>query len=253
MDHRRLHATWLLLHGPGRIVIVAVAMVFGFASGAQVRTALAIRSQLRILPERLEELAYELRQRERVRENLESQIQNLRGQAATYETAIAASQTQLAGLNQQLQRLRALAGLTELEGPGVVVEMDDSSRPLRPGEDPNEVILHNYDVVDIVNELWAAGAEAVAINGARLIATTPIKSVATTMMVNARRINPPLRIEAIGDPDALEAYLERRGGFVGLLRAYTFPVQVTMAVRLVIPPYRGALQFRFLAPADRSK
>ncbi|MBI2972633.1 MAG: DUF881 domain-containing protein, partial [Armatimonadetes bacterium] len=91
------------------------------------------------------------------------------------------------------------------------------------------------------------------INGERMIAITPIKSVATTMMVNVRRINPPLRIEAIGEPDALAAYLERPGGFVGLLRAYTFPVRVTKTARLSIPPYRGHLQFRFLVPAEGSK
>lgn len=245
---------WAMLRGRdrtlGRLAMVGIGVVLGFALGAQVRTAVAIRSHLHILPTQLTELAYDFRQRERARENLETQVLDLRARIAAYETALTGSQVRLAGFGQQLQRMRALIGLTAVQGPGVAVEMDDSQRPLRPGENPNEVILHNYDVVEVVNELWAAGAEAVAINGQRMIATTPIKSVATTMMVNVKRINPPLRIEAIGDPVRLAAYLERPGGYVGLLRVFTFPVRVTKAAGLTIPPYGGPLQFRYARPIE---
>lgn len=225
-----------------------IGIVFGFALGSQIRTARAIQSQLRILPERLEELAYQLQQRERARVALESQVEELRARLTEYESAIAAGQAQIKGINFELQRLKDFAGVTPVEGPGVVVEMDDSPKPRQPGENPNEWILHNYDVVDVVNELWAAGAEAIAINRERIVATTPIRSVATTMMVNARRLNPPLRIEAVGDPVRLAGYLERRGGFVGLLRAFTFPVEITRADRLSLPAFRGPFIFRYAVP-----
>lgn len=232
-----------------RIAITIIGIVFGFALGSQIRTARAIQSQLRILPEQLQELAYQFHQRERARVALESQVQELRTSLTAYENAIAAEQVQLKAINLELQRLKDFAGVTPVEGPGVVVEMDDSPKPREPGENPNEWILHNYDVVDVVNELWVAGAEAIAINGERIVATTPIRSVATTMMVNTRRLNPPLRIEAIGDPARLAGYLERRGGFVGLLRAFTFPVDIRRADRLSLPPYKGAFVFRYAVPS----
>lgn len=231
-----------------RIAITIIGIVFGFALGGQIGTARAIQSQLRIVPEQLEELAHLFHQRERARVALESQVQELRARLTTYENAIAGEQVQLKRTNLELQRLKDFAGVTPVEGPGVVVEMDDSPKPREPGEDPNEWILHNFDVVDIVNELWAAGAEAIAINGERIVATTPIRSVATTMMVNTRRLNPPLRIEAVGDPARLAGYLERRGGFVDLLRAFTFPVNIRRADHLSLPAYRGPFIFRYAVP-----
>ncbi|MGH7462519.1 MAG: DUF881 domain-containing protein [Longimicrobiales bacterium] len=212
------------------------------------RTALAIRSHLHILPAQVEELAYRLRQQERVQAAMESQVRELRSQVTAYEGAIAAQQASLKPLHDRLQRLKELAGFTPVSGPGVVVELDDSSRPLLRGEDPNEVILHNYDIVQVVNELFAAGAEAVAVNGQRIIATTPIKSVATTLMINAKRTNPPMRIEAIGDSDRLAAHVLRREGYLKELEVYTFPVRVTKARRLVLPAYTGPLQYQFARP-----
>lgn len=152
------------------------------------------------------------------------------------------------GLGEQAARLGSLAGLTPLEGPGVAVELQDTSRPLFPGENPNEVLLHNYDVAAVVNELWAAGAEAVAINGQRIVAITPIKSVATTVMVNSKRITPPLRIVAIGDPAQMAAYLSRPDGYLGLLWAFTFPAQVRRADRIALPAYNGPLTFAHARP-----
>lgn len=229
------------------------ALLLGLAVGAQINTALQVRThlQIQILPTQLEELAYRLRQQERAQEALEAQVEQFRHQVSQYEIGIAGQQTHLQTLSGQLQRLKLLAGLQAVTGPGVVVEMDDSPRPLRPGENPNEVILHNYDVAEIVNELFAAGAEAVSIEGQRVIPTTPIRSVATTMMVNARRVTPPLHIVAIGDSQRLEAYLHRSGGYLGLLKAFTFPVRVTRYDRVTVPAYKGSLAFRRLQPVDR--
>lgn len=231
-----------------RAAIVTVAIITGFGITTQVRTALAIRAHLHVVPAQAEELGFQLRRREQAREALEEQVLALRSRLFEYQAAAVAAQTSLKGLGEQVARLQSLAGLTPLAGPGVVVELDDSSRPLYPGEDPNEVILHNYDVVAIVNDLWVAGAEAVAINGQRVVAVTPIKSVATTLMVNVKRITPPLRIEAIGDPAPLADYLSRPDSYVSLLRAFTFPVQVSRADRLTIPAYKGPLTFTYAHP-----
>lgn len=231
-----------------RAAIVIVAVITGFGITTQLRTVLAIRAQLHVVPGQVEELGFQLRWREQAREALEEQVLALRTRLFEYQAAAAATEATLLGLGEQVARLQSLAGLTPLVGPGVVVELDDSSRPLLPGQDPNELILHNYDVVAVVNELWAAGAEAVAINGQRVVAITPIKSVATTLMVNVKRIAPPLRIEAIGDPAQLADYLSLPDGYLSLLRGYTFPVQVSRADRLTIPAYKGPLRFTYARP-----
>lgn len=229
-------------------LLATVLAVVAFLAVTQLRTELLIRRQLQIPSQRLEELAYTLRQQEQRAEALEREVAELRAQVQRYERAAGEGQTRLAAIQTQLQSLRILVGLTALRGPGVVIRMEDSPRPLRPGENPNEVILHNYDVATVVNRLWAAGAEAVSINGQRMIATTAIRSVATTMMVNTKRISPPITIEAIGDPTRLVAAVQERGGYLGLLQAFSFPVAVTRAENLTIPAYGGPLQFVYLQP-----
>lgn len=225
------------------MLLAILATATGMAIGLQARTAIAIHRHLRIPPGELEELAYRLRHQERQRESLEATVYALRARLTEYEVASSERQTQLAALSGQLQTWKAHAGLTDLIGPGVIVELDDSARPLRPGEDPNEVILHNYDVLAVLNDLWVAGAEAVALNGQRIIPTTPIRSMAKTLMVNTTRITPPLRITAIGEPDHLAAHLLRADGYVALLQSYRFPVTVRRTAGLVIPAYRGPLRF----------
>lgn len=232
-----------------RMTLLAAGLVLGIGIGGQTRTSLAIRTNLRVTPPQLEELGYRLRRQERVTEALEAQVHEIRGQIAAYQTAAVEHQKGLSALHSQLESLRTLAGMTPLEGPGVVVELDDSRRPLRRGENPNEVILHNFDVATVVNDLWVAGAEAIALNGERLVATTGIQSLFRTFRVNSKRIIPPLSIAAIGDPRLLAGYVSRRGGSLDSLRAFAFPVRVTRVDRLTIPAYKGAFVFRHHEPA----
>lgn len=231
-----------------RIGMLLVGLTLGLGMGAQARTAVAIRAQFHMTPPELEQLGYRLRQQERTRESLQAQAEELRGRILSYQQMTAAGQPRLRDLIAQLQRLKALAGLMPMEGPGVMVEMFDSRRPLRPGDNPNEVLLHNYDVAAVVGDLWAAGAEAMALNGERLVGTSGIRSVYTTMMVNGIRFTPPIQIVAIGSPDGLAAHVSRRGSYLDYLRAFSFPSRVTRANRLTVPAYRGALRLQDAKP-----
>ncbi len=229
--------------------MLAIGLVLGIGIGAQSRTSLGIRAKLGVVPPQLEELGYRLRQQERVIEALEAQAHELRSQISAYRMTAAEQQQGLTAINRRLVDLRTLTEMTALAGPGVIVELDDSRRPLRPGENPNEVILHNYDVAAVVNDLRAAGAEAIALNGERLVATTGIQSFFHTFRLNSKLITPPLRITAIGDPNLLASYVSRRGGWLDFLRAFNFPVRVTRVERLTIPAYKGTFAFRHARPA----
>ncbi|MGH2406178.1 MAG: DUF881 domain-containing protein, partial [bacterium] len=134
-------------------------------------------------------------------------------------------------------------GLTPLQGPGLIVELNDSTRAPQPGEDPNKTILHYSDIAAVVAELWAAGAEAIAINGERIVSSTGINCVGTTILCNTKRVAPPYVITAIGDPARLRGYLRRPGGGLELLMAFDFPVRVTSRQRVQVPAYRGTYRF----------
>jgi len=225
------------------LVLTLAFAVAGFLAVTQIRNEFLIRRHLRVPSQQLAELSFTLRDQERIRNGLEHQIATLQDQVRAREQSSASGTTQYATLGRQLERLRAQAGLTALRGPGVMVELRDSPRPLAPGGDPNTVILHYTDLQGVINELWASGAEAISLNGIRLVTFTSLNCVGTTILCNTKRVAPPYQIVAIGDPGALMSYVRRPGGTVETLRSFGFPVRVRSESQLTVPPYRGSFQF----------
>lgn len=241
MDTRRSVSRLHLLLG-------LVLFAGGFLVSWQLRTEYTIRQTLRISSQRLDELAFLLQAQAQHRERLEAEIATLRRQLEAYADAAGREESLLAVMRRQLDELGALSGLKAVRGPGVVVEIRDSPRPLRPGDDPNLTLVHYTDLQAIVATLWAAGAEAIALNDERLVPTTGLSCVGTTILCNAKRMSPPYVIAAIGNPDRLMAALLSSESPLGMLRAFEFPVRVTRGETVVLPAYRGGFQFRFARP-----
>jgi uncharacterized protein YlxW (UPF0749 family) len=231
-----------------QVVLTVVALVVGFVFSVQSRTEQSIETGLQSSSGRLGEIAYRYRAEDERQATMRQEVTDLRGQIAAEEQRAASEQRVTASLTQELDDLRAAAGLTDLRGPGVIVTVTDSRRPLRPGEDPNLVLIHYSDVRAVVNMLWAAGAEAIAVNDERIISTTGLSCVGTTILCNTRRMAPPYRVVAIGNPDALLAAAEARGGILAELRAFEFPVTVTAGTDLDVPAYSGGFVYRYAKP-----
>lgn len=225
--------------------LALVLALVGYLVVAQFRTEWQIRRALRIPSTQLEELAFLLRDQERGRAALESQVVELRNRMATYEKASAEGRTTTAKMSRDLQEMRALAGLTALVGPGITVELGDSTRLPRGGEDPNKTILHYSDIQGVVAELWAAGAEAIALNGERIVGTTGISCVGTTILSNTKRMAPPYLITAVGESKQLVQALRQPGGAVEMLVAFGFPVKITPHELVEVPAYRGTFRFEY--------
>ena len=231
----------------------AVAVVVGFVLAVQVRTERSIETTLRVSSGRLGEVAYRYRQTEKPQAVLRSRMMALRQEIADEEQQAAADRESTAALAADLSRMRTLVGLTPVYGPGVLVVVSDSTQPLKPGEDPNLVLVHYSDVYAIVATLFAGGADAVAVNGERIVGTTGISCVGTTILCNARRLAPPFRIEAIGDPHALLDAATVPGGILDELRAFDFPVRVTVEGDVRLPAYSGTFVHRFAMPLDTGR
>ncbi len=230
------------------LLLGMVLLVAGFVATGQLRTEFAIRRQLRVSSQRLEELAFLLQEQARHRERVEAEITALRRQLEAYADAAAKDRAAVAAMRRGLQELQALSGLRPVRGPGVVVELRDSPRPLRPGDDPNLSLVHYTDLHAIMATLWAAGAEAMALNGERVVPTTGLSCVGTTILCNANRLAPPYVIAAIGNPDHLLSALRAPDSPIGWLQAFDFPVTVTRADSLTLPAYRGGFLFRYARP-----
>jgi uncharacterized protein YlxW (UPF0749 family) len=218
----------------GQAAIAMVCVVLGIMLVVQFRTTEDIRSTVPF--QRIEDLSQRLAQMEKERDALLNQVSELR-QTSTAEAA-----------SKEIDQLKMGAGMVPLQGPGVTVTIDDSKRPSKPGENPNLYLIHDDDILKVINELWAAGAEAISINEQRLIVTSEIRCAGPTLSVNNTRYSPPYEIRAIGDPQTLENALKMRGGVVETLQFWGIQVALKRHDLVNIPAYKGAFRFDYAKP-----
>jgi len=140
-------------------------------------------------------------------------------------------------LRDELSKVRMSAGLITVTGPGVEVVLDNPKHETEPGMPPELFIIRDEDLLKVVNELWGAGAEAISINGQRIIATSEIRLAAPFININTRRVVPPYQVLAIGDPDTLMSSLELPGGLAEYLRSLGIDITVEKHDDLTIPAY----------------
>jgi len=225
----------------GQVLITLVTIVLGLMMAIQFR---AQQNITKTLPyQRMEDLAYQLTRVEKERAKLEKEVDQLR-----QDLARAGGGANTEAMAREIERLRVLAGLTEVRGPGITVTMDDSKRPRQKGEDPNAFLIHDDDVLKVINELFAAGAEAIAINGQRLVSNSEVRCAGPTISINRTMTAPPLTIVAIGDPTTLESALKLRGGVIDSLALWGIEVKVKKENEVTVPAYRGSLDFQYAKP-----
>ena len=108
-------------------------------------------------------------------------------------------------LNEILLRRKMQAGYQKLQGKGVIIEWMDSEEEAGDGENPNNLLIHDQDILILLNDLKVAGAEALSVNGQRIVARSEIKCSGATITINGTTYGQPFIIKAIGDPKQLEA------------------------------------------------
>ena len=135
--------------------------------------------------------------------------------------------------------LKFQACATALAGEGVIIKMEDSTRDAKAGENPNLYVIHDDDILRVINELRAAGAEAISINEQRLTATSEIRCAGATLSVNNVRSAAPFVIKAIGDKNSLSNAITMRGGVNDTLKVWGIQLEISTADNVYIPPYKG--------------
>jgi uncharacterized protein YlxW (UPF0749 family) len=176
-------------------------------------------------------------------QNLQAELNRSAKQAGGDDSAVADAQA-------RVTPLQAPAGLTAVHGPGLVVVLDDaSSAP--PGVDPNIVLVHQSDLQAVVNALWAGGAEAMSIAGQRVIATSAVRCVGPTLLLNGEVYSPPFRVAAIGPSATMQKTLaaspgvkqfREAAGYYGL--GYTVET-VDSPNSIAAPAYRGSISLSY--------
>ena len=223
----------------GHFSIAFVCMVLGFMLALQFRIATDQKASLPY--QRAEELSARLIETEKERDALQEKL-----------AVLEASRQGPGGDDgeKMLRELRLRSGMTALAGPGVIVTVDDSKIQSKAGENQNLYVIHDDDLLKVINELRAAGAEALSLNGQRLTATSEIRCAGPTLSVNNVRSAPPYEIRAIGDSATLVNALKMRGGVMETLQVWGIQLEVKAVDEVVIPAYKGAPSFSHAKEAE---
>lgn len=152
-------------------------------------------------------------------------------------------------LEQDLEINKIRAGKTPLEGPGIVIKMYDNMDDEIVGFDINDDIIHDIDILNILNDLKLAGAECISVNDQRVVSTSEIKCRGPVMGINGKVIGIPFIIKAIGDPKLLMASVNAPGTYGDVLKnVYFVGFEPSIEDNVVIPGYTGDLRFNFAKP-----
>ena len=148
--------------------------------------------------------------------------------------------------NAALTTMRERMGLVAAEGPGLVVTLDDSSNRDSPSGNLNDLVIHSQDVQAVANGLWAAGAEALAVNGQRVVPTSAILCVGNTLLINGTVHSPPFKFTAIG-ADLREAFAGDQlvARFADDADRFKLGFKVEDKEHLTVPAYTGTSKVRF--------
>jgi uncharacterized protein YlxW (UPF0749 family) len=222
-----------------RLVIAAVALGIGFLVAVQVvgsdRTPLS-----RLAAERPEDLTRILADLNDEADRLARQVSALRVKLLRYRGSARAEELALRDATETLADLQVLSGQVAVEGPGLKIVIDDAARKVGW-----EALL------DLVQELRDAGAEAVAVADVRVVASTWFGPAEGGVLVDGRRVSPPYELAVIGPPDGLEAALDIPGGPLSVIAALSrVDVEVRSAERLTLPPTAAPVSFRYARPTS---
>lgn len=229
-----------------QITIAVICMVLGIMLAIQFKTQENINDTL--MPGRVEELSQQLYEVTKQRDSLSEETQSLRDKLQN----IRQDNQAMADMQDEVIKANMAAGTVAVSGPGVVLTLNDSTHTLQTGENPNYGIVHDYDLLTLVNEMRASGAEAIAINDERLTAVSEIRCAGTLILVNWARIGPPYVIRAVGDPEMLTSGLNIRGGHLETLKILGVQTSLQKTDNMELPAYKGAMKFTHAVPVTNT-
>ena len=217
-------------------VLFVVFLLFGMIITMQFRTILLAQQQNGMGHSSVQSLSSELDQVKNEGLRLLEELQKLEEEKAEIMRQISNDGNPV--INELLSdknELQIVNGLTDVKGSGVIITLNDA--PARTEMDPRQLIIHDSDIIRILNELRAAGAQALAINDERILATSKQICAGPTILINQNRYPVPYVVKAIGDPDALYDAIEQSEAVI-IMRIYDIQVDIRKESEIIIPRYR---------------
>lgn len=230
--------------------MTAVCVILGVIIGVQFKTVKRQTSAFDL--QRVNELSVELKKSMEENEALSDKLKQSQKKLEEYEDSMDNESNMIGLLKEELQNVRLFSGLVALEGRGVQVTLSDSNQSANDKSiDTNAFLVHAEDILSIINELNVAGAEAIAINGQRIVGTSSVRCAGSVVNINGVKIAAPFVISAIGEPDVLEASLKFPGGVVDSLSPWGIGVTIKKLPNVTVAGYSQAMQFKEAKPSEK--
>ena len=231
------------------IALTIVSIFLGIILTIQFKTVNKTVGDGTLPVQRAQQLAMELKKVQNDRDAQLSRIEELETKINQYEKGEVDKNTYAESIYNDTMKYRMLAGLSELEGPGIIMEINDPIGDLQYGIGYS-IIDELEFILQVISVLNAADAEAISINGHRYTAYTEIEKAGNHIEINGVSTNTPIIIKAIGNSQTLESALTLKGGIVQQIRDWDYLVQINQEVNVKIPKYRRNKEFIFASPVE---
>jgi uncharacterized protein YlxW (UPF0749 family) len=230
------------------VPVVAIAAGVLFATSAATARGTDLRSTGGDLPGLI---------REQTRRNAQAaeQVRTLRTEVDRLSAEQAPGDLRVTQLTRKADELRLAAGTEPVKGPTLSVTLTDAENvpsQLPEGISVDDYVVHQQDVQAVVNALWRAGAEAMMLMDQRVIATSAVRCVGNTLILQGRVYSPPYVVTAMGDPAAMRAALDADPK-VDIYRQWVDAVGLGYDVRdsgvQTFPAYAGSINLQHATAA----
>ena len=243
--HRQRHL-WRLVAAAAFVMAGALFITSGLNSGG-----------LDIRASSVTDLDTVVRQERQRNDALQQDLAALNEEIAALGRSVDDAQVQQ--VQSQVDQMLSPAGFESVHGPALTVELTDAPKEMiaaavKSGSlDRENLVVHQQDIQAVVNALWLGGAEAMTLQGQRVISTTGIKCIGNTVVLHGVPYAPPYRITAIGDVTALEAALDNDdyvAGYKTYVTAYDLGYEVSTSDDVIMPAYDGSRELRYAEAGD---
>jgi len=151
---------------------------------------------------------------------------------------------------EQIKQNNILLGLTDVTGNGIIIKLEDNKTATRGSigalDSIEYYLVHDSDLITIVNELWNAGAEAISINNQRIVSTSAITCEGNVIKVNGEKIGTPFEIRAIGSQELMYGAINRPGGYYQYMRETGVVTSIYKATNINIKKYTGVINSQYI-------
>jgi uncharacterized protein YlxW (UPF0749 family) len=172
----------------------------------------------------MDELKDDYIQLQKQKNDLQDKLKELEKENQTYEKVKAGDSEAAKQIQDNLEKARIFAGLTDVKGKGIIVTLENNGY----------LYVEDGDILNVINELRASGAQAISVNDERIVGMSEIREAGQYIMINGKQTVSPFVIKAISDPDTLERSLRLIGGVLQSLEDAQLKVDVKQSDNITI-------------------